>query len=383
MKSISKWHLIISLLALLLVVLSYWFTDILATGVAKREARTIREWVTAQKTIANAGPDQDLSLPMTIVEEQQTIPVIETNEKDSILGYLNLDSSKANGNRSFLKQRLQEYGKAGHVIITYLDDEGKRFNRYYYGESVLLKQIRYFPLIQLLVVILFSTLLLISIRNRNKAEQHRLWAGLAKETAHQLATPVSALSGWAALLREQGGDGYALDEMEKDIIRLNLITERFGMIGGVPKLETIDLLVLVEHALDYVRKRASGGIQMEFHPPHGTLQMNVKACAPLLEWVIENLLKNALDALEGRGSVRVEIQEQESDYFIDVTDSGKGMTPGVRQRVFDPGFTTRKRGWGLGLTLAKRIIEEYHKGILMVKDSAPGKGTTFRIILKK
>ncbi len=342
----------------------------------------MQEWVAAQKVVANAFAGDDLSLSTEIIAEQKNIPVIETDEKDSIMSFLNFDSMKVARNKNYLINHLKQDKLNGRFITTYLSEDRKKFNRYYYGESDLLNQVRYFPVLQLLIVVIFSIIMIIWLNNRHRSIQNQLWASLAKETAHQLGTPISALSGWSLLLSEGTNPANVVPEMDKDINRLKLIADRFGMIGGVPKKSETDIVQLVFHSVDYMRKRASEkvSIQINRFPDH---PVKLELAKALVEWVIENLLKNALDAMDGHGEIFLDVYETEKEVLIDVTDSGKGISPSVQKEIFSPGFTTKKRGWGLGLTLAKRIVEEYHHGSLIVKSSELGKGSTFRISFMK
>jgi signal transduction histidine kinase len=283
--------------------------------------------------------------------------------------------------KDYLAGRLKEY-KKNDPIITYLASDSSKFNKYYYGESLLLKEVRYYPFIQLLIVALFIVLALTALNARHRSFQNQLWAGLAKETAHQLGTPVSALQGWVEMLKETYSDRGMVTEMEKDVDRLKLVSDRFSKIGSTPHLEQRNVLDAVKQVMEYVKKRAPGSIQFTLAADHLDNLM-VPLATPLFDWVIENLLKNALDAMEGKGIITVTMQEQGGKVLVDITDSGKGILPSNMRKVFNPGFTTKKRGWGLGLTLSKRIIEQYQKGSLFIKNSEPGKGTTFRIIIPK
>jgi signal transduction histidine kinase len=247
---------------------------------------------------------------------------------------------------------------------------------------VLLDEVRYYPLVQLFIVAFFIFFALYSITIRNKATQNQLWAGMAKETAHQLGTPVSSLEGWVEMLRASNTDPRTVQEMQKDVDRLKLVSDRFGKIGSKPHLELMDLIRQIQTMVDYIKKRATGKVQFVFQVKDQE-HIPVLISGPLFDWVIENLLKNALDAIEGKGSITVAIRELEKEVMIDITDTGKGIAKKNIQKVFKPGFTTKKRGWGLGLSLSKRIIEQYHKGELFVRQSELGKGTTFRIVLKK
>jgi signal transduction histidine kinase len=260
--------------------------------------------------------------------------------------------------------------------------DSTRVNKYYYGNSRLLTEVRWYPYVQLVIVGLFIGLTLLSLSSSYRATQNQVWAGMAKETAHQLGTPVSSLEGWIELLKETHGGEEFVTEIEKDVGRLRLVSDRFGKIGSTPKLEPRDVVEQVRHVMDYVRKRASGRVRFEFET-HGRESIIVALSGPLFDWVIENLLKNGLDALEGKGTIRVDIQDGRDGVVIDVSDTGKGISKAHIAKVFNPGFTTKKRGWGLGLSLSRRIVEQYHRGQISVKNSEPGKGTTFRIVLRK
>jgi signal transduction histidine kinase len=241
---------------------------------------------------------------------------------------------------------------------------------------------RYFPLVQLFIVAMFIIITLIAISTRNKSTQNQVWAGMAKETAHQLGTPLSSLQGWVELLKDQPGNEKIATEMSKDVDRLKLVSDRFGKIGSTPQLEEMNVLEQVETMMAYIKRRAPDKVNFSINSM-GEKFIAAKINAPLFDWVIENLLKNALDAMDGKGAISIAIKKETAQVVIDVTDTGKGISKQNIPNVFKPGFTTKKRGWGLGLSLSKRIIEQYHKGDLFVKHSESGKGTTFRIVLKK
>lgn len=376
------WKLLLALIAVMIVVATFFYSDMLAGKIADQEKKEIEEWVTAQQLIAGASQGQDLTLPSIIVAEQRNIPVIETNERDSIMNFLNIDTAKVAAQSDYLQHELSEYKRKGRVIRTYLDQVGNRYNLYYYGESTLLKQVRYFPLIQLLIVVLFSILMVSSIINRYRSEQNQLWAGLAKETAHQLGTPISALQGWLEILKENKDASHVTIDMEKDIDRLKLISDRFSMIGGTPVKENQDLVQLTGRVIDYMRKRASERTSIDFKSSQNN-PVQLMLSSSLIEWVLENLIKNALDAMKGKGVLTISIEEGEQEVHLDITDTGSGIDGSKFNHVFFPGYSTKKRGWGVGLTLSKRIIEDYHGGVLYVKRSVIGIGTTFRITLKK
>jgi signal transduction histidine kinase len=379
-QPLLNWRTLIAVIAIAIVTGTIFYSQYLAKKIADEEKQKVEQWVAASKSIMNSP---DLTLPNLIRNEQQSIPIIETNEKDSISGYVNLDSAKAVNDKNYLYDKLNKF-KSEHlpIEIKLTDTPIYTANRYYYGHTVLLEEVRYYPLIQLFIVALFIFFTIYSITIRNKATQNQLWAGMAKETAHQLGTPVSSLEGWVEMLKESNTDQKIVNEIQKDVGRLKLVTDRFGKIGSKPKLEEKDLIAQIQSMVDYIKKRATGKVlfTMETHDSNEVIAM---ISPPLFDWVIENLLKNALDAMEGKGEIHIDINQQEKEIFIDVRDTGKGIAKYNLQKVFKPGFTTKKRGWGLGLSLSKRIIEEYHKGKLFVKQSEPGKGTTFRIELNK
>jgi signal transduction histidine kinase len=378
---LTNWRSWLALLALSIVIGTIFYSRYLANKIAQEERDKVELWVNASKAIFD-NPDMPLTLPNMIRNEQTNIPIIETNEKDSIVNYINLDSSKAALDPGYLIGKLREFKRNNDPFILVLSQEPYIANKYYYGNTRLLKEVKYYPIIQLVIVGLLITLLLLLLTTRHRSSQNQLWAGMAKETAHQLGTPLSSLQGWVEMLKETGGQESITRELEKDVNRLKLVSDRFSKIGSIPNLEPTDIVVQVEAMLDYIKRRASGKIRFEFLAPPSGSQV-IPLSATLFDWVIENLLKNALDAMEGQGQITVQIQETERQVLIDVTDTGKGIPSTHIGRVFEPGFTTKKRGWGLGLSLSKRIIEQYHRGELMVKQSEPGKGTTFRILLPK
>ena len=381
MLPFANWRTILTIIAVTIVIATIFYSRYLANKISLDERQKVESWAEAQRFIAQAGPEQDILFATIVISGQQTIPVIETDEHDSITSYHNLDSSDVRSGNNYLAGRLREY-KKNQPIITYLSSDSSKYNKYYYGESLLLKEIRYYPYVQLVIVALFILLALATLNARHKSIQNQLWAGMAKETAHQLGTPVSALQGWVEMLKETCSDPSMVVEMEKDVNRLKLVSDRFSKIGSTPQLDQRNLVEAVRQVMEYVKKRAPDKIQ--FNLDAGSVEgMMVPLATPLFDWVIENLLKNALDSMEGRGVISVNMQDQSSRVIIDITDSGKGIHSSHIRKVFNPGFTTKKRGWGLGLTLSKRIIEQYQRGSLFIKNSEPGKGTTFRIIIPK
>jgi signal transduction histidine kinase len=378
-----NWRTLLTLIAILIVSGTVFYSNYLSKKIAKEEKQKVEAWVEAQRTIIRATAETDITLASKIATENDDIPIIETNEKDSITGnYLNLDSTLAATDKNYLTKKLEEFKKLEKPLQITISENPLVANRYYYGESQLQKEVRYYPIIQLIIIGLFIIITIISQRSRYKNTQNQVWAGLAKETAHQLGTPVTSLEGWVEVLKDIKGTEEIVTEIEKDVDRLKLISDRFGKIGSTPKLEEKNLVEQVSFMIDYIKKRASGKVNFTFDT-NGETNIPAMISPPLFDWVIENLLKNALDAMNGKGSISVSIKDEVASVLIDVKDTGKGISYNNLGKVFRPGFSTKKRGWGLGLTLTKRIVEQYHRGQIFVKSSEVGKGTTFRIVLKK
>jgi two-component sensor histidine kinase len=379
-RQILNWRSLLALIAILIVSGTIWYSSYLADKIEQEEKQKVEEWIEANKSLLNLN-NLDTRLPFKIVQDNTDIPIIETDDKDSVISYINLDSAKST-DKTWLKEKLQDLKAENPPIIWTDPGNSKIFNKYYYGHSRLLDEVLYYPIVQLFIVGLFILITLMALRGNYRSTQNQVWAGMAKETAHQLGTPVSSLEGWVEILKETHGQENFVAEVEKDVSRLRLVSDRFGKIGSTPQLESKDLLFQVQQMIDYVRKRAGGKVQFILNS-HGKERIDARISAPLFDWVIENLLKNALDAMEGKGTITVDISESDKNVTLDVTDTGKGISKSNINKVFKPGFTTKKRGWGLGLSLSKRIIEQYHKGSLTVKNSEPGKGTSFRIVLIK
>ncbi len=382
LRGLFNWKTLLSLLAIGIVTGTIFYSQYLARKISLRERQLVEQWAEASQFIIRAPMDAELLVATRILTENDIVPIIETNENDSIINFVNLDSASVASSPSYLVEQLTEF-KQLHPPVSWTDPtDATKINRYYYGESALLNQVRYFPIVQLCIVALFIALTIVSLHSSYRSSQNQIWAGMAKETAHQLGTPVSSLQGWVEMLREIAGAEKVVVELEKDVDRLQLITDRFGKIGSTPKLESTELVSQISGMVDYMKKRAGGKIvfSVENRSSHPVYAM---ISPPLFDWVIENLLKNALDAMNGDGSIAVVISETDTSVLIDVSDTGKGIPKPQWSSVFTPGFTTKKRGWGLGLSLSKRIIAQYHRGTLFVKHSEPGKGTTFTISLKK
>ncbi len=372
---------ILGLIAIAFITASIFFSNFLAKKIAADEKRKVQQYVEAVNDLNNINNQDTKLATKIIIENGKDIPLIQTNERDSILAN-NYDSAALAENKSYLKQKLEILKKTNPPIIWQnpLNPTEKNFT--YYGESDLLVQIRYFPIVQLVVAMLFIIIIFIAVSNKSKSTQNQVWAGMAKETAHQLGTPISSLEGWMEMLKENEGTQKIAFEMSKDVERLKLVSDRFGKIGSTPKLEETNLVSQIETMVGYIKRRATDKVSFSVNT-NGENGIIAMINPPLFDWVIENLLKNALDAMDGKGAININIKNETAQIVIDVKDNGKGISKNNIANVFKPGFTTKQRGWGLGLSLSKRIIDLYHKGELFVKQSEVGKGTTFRILLKK
>ena len=378
-----NWRSGLAIVAIAIVTGTIFYSQYIAKKIAIDERKKVNVWVQSLKTRATATEESALALTNTITSENTDIPIIETDENDNPSGAgLNLDTVLIKTDPNYLKRKLKEFKKENEAIKVELSKDPLIINKYYYGDSELLKEVRYYPLIQLFIVSLFIIITLIAISTRNKSTQNQVWAGMAKETAHQLGTPISSLEGWVEMLKESHTADKIVTEMSKDVERLKLVSDRFGKIGSTPQLEEVNIITQVENMVTYIKRRAPNKVSFTIEKNN---QEDVTALinAPLFDWVIENLLKNALDAMDGQGAININIKNEAAQVLIDVSDTGKGISKKNIANVFKPGFTTKKRGWGLGLSLSKRIIEQYHRGELTVKNSELGKGTTFRILLRK
>lgn len=376
-----NWRIVLVIIAIILVSGTIFYSQYVSGKIASEERKYVTVWVEAQRSILNTPDTASLNLATFISFENKEIPIIETTEKDSITGnYRNLDSNLVQDNPTYLSTKLKEFRRYNNKpIVLVIRDSPYTANHYYYGQSKLLKEAKLYPLIQLVIVALFIAIAIMAVQSHYKGAQNQLWASMARETAHQLGTPVSSLEGWLEILKQNKENEKIVPEITKDVNRLLLITDRFGKIGSQPKLEAGNPYEQIEQMILYMKKRSGAQVQFEFHP--APLSQHPLLSPPLFDWVIENLIKNALDAMEGKGIIRIESQITADGLMIDVTDTGKGIQTSNLNKVFKPGFTTKKRGWGLGLPLSKRIMEEYHKGKLFVKWSEAGKGTCFRLIL--
>ncbi|MBP6182542.1 HAMP domain-containing sensor histidine kinase [Flavobacterium sp.] len=374
-KNTTRWIIIFA--SFLIISLILWNTYTFFQIFKNEERLKMNLWAKAQKTLINADENTDVELPLQIFSNNTSIPIILT-ENDSIINTVNIDDvvvknkSKAS---AFLHNLKSENDP---IVIEYVPG---KFQKLYYGNSALLNKLKYYPIALLLIILLFGGLVYNFYRSTKIATQNKLWAGMAKETAHQIGTPLSSLIGWVELLKSENVDETTTYEIEKDIERLQTITDRFSKIGSEPKLENKDIVAETLQSYDYLQSRFSKQIEFSFKAPKSPIIVSLNPT--LHSWTIENLVKNAIDAMKGRGKLALEI-EQEGDYVkINVIDSGSGIQKKQFKTIFEPGFTTKKRGWGLGLSLTKRIVEEYHKGIIKVLNSEIGKGTTMQVSFKK
>lgn len=375
------WKRLLFLMAVAIGAVSLWYTNQLVQKLAVEEEKKVVLWANATKQLINANENTDINFLLDIIKENQTIPVILVDDEGNISAHRNLDSIKSNDPK-YLNKQL-DVMKAEHEPIKILYDEtNKRYNYLYYKNSVILTQLKNYPYYQLSIIAIFILVAYLAFSYSRKSEQNQVWVGMSKETAHQLGTPISSLNGWINLLREEGLENKEdlINELEKDVKRLEIITERFSKIGSAPVLDAVPIYEVMSKAIEYLRNRSSKQVQFEVTTSDEDAMAMVNI--PLFEWVIENLCKNAIDAMSGAGIISAHISTDADKVFIDIKDTGKGIPTSKFKTVFKPGYTTKKRGWGLGLSLAKRIIEEYHKGKIFVKESSLEKGTTFRIVLR-
>ncbi|MEC5146586.1 HAMP domain-containing sensor histidine kinase [Chitinophaga sp. 212800010-3] len=380
-KQFIGWKFVLAAIAVLIIGTTIWFVSNLSRNIREEERKKVATWVEANREVLQADTDANLNLAVDIMTNNTTIPLILTDEEGHILDSRNLDTMLIRQDPAYLPAQLKAFQRQHPPFIMEVDARQKKYNYVYYGDSLILRQIRYYPYIQLTVVTLFIGLALFALSSTNRATQNQVWVGLAKETAHQLGTPLSSMEAWLEILRENEANRTIVTELSKDVDRLKLITDRFSKIGSVPKLEETDIVTQLENMVAYIRKRAPQKVQINIHTAEDELPSMISP--PLFDWVVENLLKNALDAMEGKGNIDITIENHPTFITIDIADTGKGISKINFEKVFKPGFSTKKRGWGLGLSLARRIIEEYHRGRLYVKSSEVNKGTVFRILLRK
>ena len=382
-QQILTWRTGLAVIAILIVSGTIFYSQYVSKKIAKEERARVTAFGESLKIKALSEDPNVLFFTNRIAGDNVDIPIIETDENDNPSGqYVNLDSVKVVGDTGYLRKMARRFATQNPPVLVEITTEPLTYTKYYYGNSQLLNEVRYYPLIQLVIVGLFIIVTLLTLRSSYRSVQNQVWAGMAKETAHQLGTPVSSLEGWLEVMKDQQVNESIVQELGKDVTRLRLVSDRFGKIGSKPQLEEIDIIKQVSDMVDYIRKRSPGTVSFVTNT-HGKSKILARVSAPLFDWVMENLLKNALDAMEGKGYIKVDLRDEKNSVVIDVTDTGKGISRQNIAKVFKPGSTTKKRGWGLGLSLSKRIISQYHKGEIFVRHSEQGKGTTFRIVLRK
>lgn len=376
-------------MAIIIALSSLWVSHYLIRDLSKEERNKMEVWAEAMRMIGNADENTDLTLVLRVLNGNNTIPVIVVDKNGELQTYRNIPV-QGKDSIEFLKKQIEEMMQVNHKIRIYLDEgmesttlskDEVEYQDIYYDDSSILKRLASYPYIQLGVVLIFVVIAIFALLSSKKAEQNKVWVGLSKETAHQLGTPISSMMAWTEILQSKYAEDDLIPEMSNDVRRLQIIADRFSKIGSMPEPVPTHLNNLLDNATNYISKRSSNKVVFVKNIPEEPIE--VKLNASLFEWVIENLCKNAIDAMDGQGKIIISVAEEANKVLIDISDTGKGIPKTKFKTVFTPGYTTKKRGWGLGLSLAKRIIEEYHRGKIYVKRSEQNKGTTFRIELKK
>ena len=383
-----KFFLVIAAFAI--AIASLYFSHVLTEDLKNEERHKMEVWAEAMRTLNNADENTDLNLVLKVINENNTIPIVVLDKQGNVQTYRNITivASSAADSIQFVSDYAGKLKHSNKDIRIYFDDTDKSdFIDVYYDDSVLLKRLSAYPYVQLGIVLIFVVVAIIALLTSKRAEQNKVWVGLSKETAHQLGTPISSLMAWIEILKETYPDDELIPEMDKDVKRLQLIADRFSKIGSAPELTEQDVCPIVQRVGAYFRHRTSSRVTITVSVPSQAVTARVNA--PLLEWVFENLCKNAIDAMQGAGNLTLTLKEsaiveKRKRYLrVEVSDTGKGIAKNHFQRVFKPGFTTKRRGWGLGLSLAKRIVEEYHHGRIYVLASEVGQGTTFAVDIEQ
>lgn len=386
-KTLLRWILVFT--AFLVVTLILWNTYLFFQKFKQEERQKMEVMAAALQNMNNPDLDVDISLEGKIIESNKNIPMISTNADGEILGWHNLDfvgldydilSSKQ---KEYLQEELTTMKSENKPLTIYEYNTKNVEKLIYYKDSDILTKLQYYPLALVLILLLFGTVIYMVFKSNKSAEQNRLWAGMAKEAAHQIGTPLSSLLGWVELLRLENTDETTVSEIEKDVERLNTIADRFSKIGSIPKLERHNIVLETKKSFDYFETRSSKLVDFNFIVVNKE-KIYSMINPQLFSWVIENLVKNAIDAMEGKGSIDIRIGSKDDKFVkIDILDTGKGIPKNLQRKIFDPGYTTKKRGWGLGLSLTKRIVEDYHDGKIFVEKSELDRGTTFTVLLKE
>ena len=386
-RQLIRWIIIVASFAIISLIL--WNTYVFFQKFKAEERRKMQTWSYAQSDFLNSfknGLDGEVNNVTTfiITDSTSTTPMILVSPKGEISSFNNLETLGIKNVDAFLRKSKLQFEKENNPIaLSYFNNKtnsDEAIGTLYYGNSPLLNKLKYYPLALLLIIVLFGAVVYFFYRSSKIATQNKLWSGMAKETAHQIGTPLSSLIGWTEILKGENTNPEYIKEIEKDISRLQTITERFSKIGSLPTLEKVDIVAETKEAYDYLKTRSSRLINFDIKLPEHPIYVNLNT--QLYGWTIENLVKNAIDAMKGKGDLQVSITQLEQRVKITVTDTGKGISKNEFNTIFEPGYTTKKRGWGLGLSLAKRIVEDFHNGRIKVLNSEKGKGTTMQISLK-
>ena len=373
------WKTFIIVSATLIGGVSLYFTNVLARSVAAEEQKRMQIWAEATRQIAISNIDNEISFYLEIIRNNTTIPVILVDDDNSVISTMNIPASKANDTAYYRKRLIEMEAKHDPIVIN-LPRNHKNF--IYYDDSTVLKQLAHFPFIQMSIIGIFLLVAYLAFSSSRKAEQNKVWIGMSKETAHQLGTPISSLMAWIEILKQDESNATYVAEMQKDIDRLRMIADRFSKIGSLPTLQPCNLSEAIETAVGYMRTRVSSNVTLDVKD-NTSHKVMVRLSTSLFNWVIENMIKNAIDAMEGKGCITIKLNETVKYAEILMTDTGKGLPKNQFKAIFSPGYTTKERGWGLGLSLTQRIVQNYHRGKIMVQSSEIGVGTTFRIVLPK
>lgn len=379
-KEFKRIRTILIVVAIIIAFISLFVSQSLVRDLSREEHSKMEVFAKAYQAINAADENTDLGLVLAVISGNQTIPVIVTDEEDNIISWLNIEMSKRDTMAYLSDYAHRMIANGNSIRIRFDEEDDSRYYEVCYDESLLLNRLTVYPYIQMGVVMLFVLIAIFALLSFKKTEQNRVWVGLSKETAHQLGTPISSLMAWTELLKDKYDDEL-IGEMEKDVNRLQMVAERFSKIGSLPEPVQADMVGVLDGVIDYVEHRSPATVKFVRDFPNPPV--NARVNASLFGWVIENICKNAVDAMSGKGKLTIKLSEDRNYVTIDVTDTGKGIAKNSWRSVFDPGYTTKERGWGLGLSLAKRIVTEYHKGKIYVAHSEIGKGTTFRIELPK
>ncbi|MBR6589980.1 MAG: HAMP domain-containing histidine kinase [Bacteroidaceae bacterium] len=379
---IKQVKIVLVVMAVIIALLSLSVSHYLVRDLSREEEQKMEVWAEAMRSLSNASVDTDLNLVLTVINGNNTIPVVVVDYDGVVQTYRNLEIPASQDTLQFLQHAVNRMKTSKEPIRILLDESNPNdYIEICYDESLILRRLASYPYVQLGVVLIFVAVAIFALLSSKKAEQNKVWVGLSKETAHQLGTPISSLMAWTEILKDKYAEDELIPEMCKDVARLQIIADRFSKIGSMPEPKDENLAEVLERVVGYIERRTSNKVKIiRFIPEE---KISVKINSSLFEWVVENLCKNAIDAMDGQGTITLRVQDAGKSVSVDVEDTGKGLPKSHFKTVFTPGFTTKKRGWGLGLSLAKRIVEEYHKGRIYVKSSEVNKGTIFRIELKK